>query len=72
MKQGKLITLYFGSSDCVGIKCQHCGETVDPAEYNGDTEECNECHDAGSAMDDCRCERCFDKAVSAADFMGDD
>jgi hypothetical protein len=109
-----LIILYFGESDRVGIRCQHCKETVDKSEYNGDTDECNagsshcakcqsanspsskfircpgctfevpvdefngdtnecyECHDAGADPGDCRCERCFERQVMAADFYEQD
>lgn len=51
------------------VHCKACETSVPPDEYNGDTDECQECHDnAGYALDECGCTRCFDNAVSQADF----
>lgn len=52
------------------VRCPVCELHVPRQEFHGDTDQCLECHDNGDT-DDCRCERCFDRQVSAADFMGD-
>jgi hypothetical protein len=68
-KTGQLITLVFDVPIPEYVQCRHCNEHVHPADYNGDSDECQECHDnAGYALDECGCERCVDKQVSRADF----
>jgi hypothetical protein len=55
------------------VTCSGCGEEVDSTEYNGASDECNECHDnSGLGYDECGCERCVDRLVSAADFYDND
>lgn len=50
--------------------CQHCDETVDSTEYHYDTDQCNNCHDTVD-FDECGCERCYDRIISAADALHD-
>lgn len=54
----------------IKIKCQHCAELVDKTDYNGDTSECNECHDQVD-FDECGCMRCYDRLAGAADALYD-
>ena len=55
----------------IDIECQYCHNFVNSDDFNSETDECNECHDAGTAHDGCRCERCFDRMVQRADALMD-
>ena len=66
---GKLITLVF-SYEPREIRCPGCEEIVTAAEFNGEAEECNYCHESADPSE-CRCEACHDRLVMAADFMED-
>lgn len=58
---------------CTDVQCDACGETVDADEYHADTDQCIECHDgSGLAIDECGCERCWDRVISRADFSDND
>lgn len=54
------------------IECPICNALVYSADFNSDTNECDDCHDAGQDPMDCRCDRCVDNAVGKADFYDAD
>jgi len=47
------------------IHCPSCDEEVHPADFNGETEQCLDCH-ATIPFDECGCQLCYDNWDSMA------
>jgi hypothetical protein len=53
------------------LVCPSCNDEVHPADYNGEADECSECHYQNASYGECGCEACFEKVLGDADAMMD-